>query len=114
MSRSEVIEKCLEHTKSIRNIIGYVYKYEQEGIYPECLIEWEEDTWHTEAVFIFREEARNHGKRRPYAWGEEGEGWRIYGVPILGRAVNLLQEAGVDQELIDKNLKDLKWENLPE
>jgi hypothetical protein len=105
LSRSEIIEGCLNHTKSIREIIDYVKEYEDEGIYPDCLAELEKDIWYTEAVFLFREEARNHGKQRPYEWGKEGEGWRIYGVPIMGAAAQLLSEAGVNQELIDKNLQ---------
>lgn len=38
-----------------------------------CVIE----SWRTENVFLTKEEAMNHGKSRPYAWGEYEEGWRI-------------------------------------
>lgn len=46
--------------------------------------------WVTEAIYLTREEAREHGKARPYAWGEQNEGWRIYGVPAKGIMVELL------------------------
>jgi hypothetical protein len=112
MSRSDIIEGMLNHTKSISEIKRAVREYQEEGIYPPFLVEYAEDTWYTEAVYLFREEARNHGKRRPYAWGKEDEGWRIYGVPILGEAVTLLQQSGVNQDLIDTKLEALKWDNL--
>jgi hypothetical protein len=105
MDRRDVIEGCLNHTKSIRAVIEYVNEYEKEGIYPECLVQLEEDTWHTEAVFLLREEARAYGQSRPYAWGKENDGWQIYGVPLRGISVSLLAGAGVNQEFIDSNLK---------
>ena len=46
--------------------------------------------WDTEAVFATREEARAHGERRPYAWGTEGKGWRVYCVPCEGQLAALL------------------------
>jgi len=46
--------------------------------------------WHTEKVFLTREEANDYGKSRPYAWGEKGKGWRIYGVQCDGMMVELL------------------------
>ncbi len=52
----------------------------------ECFVK----VWETEAVFLTREEARDHGKARPYAWGEENKGWDIYGVPAKGLMVDLL------------------------
>jgi len=52
----------------------------------ECGLEY----WRTEAVFLTREEAREHGKARPYAWGEENKGWRIWGVQAHGIMVELL------------------------
>lgn len=52
----------------------------------ECYIK----VWKTEAVYLTREEARNHGEARPYAWGKENEDWRIYGVPAKGIMVDLL------------------------
>jgi hypothetical protein len=53
------------------------------------------ESWRTEAVFLTKDEAMNHGKSRPYAWGDYEVGWRIWGVPchglmaeILGKHVN--------------------------
>lgn len=46
--------------------------------------------WRTENVFLTREEAKTHGRSRPYAWGEENKGWRVYGVMALGLMVELL------------------------
>jgi hypothetical protein len=37
-----------------------------------------------------RAEGREYGKARPYAWGEENEGWRIYGVPCDGMMTEIL------------------------
>jgi len=108
MDRREVIEGCLNHTKSIREIIDYVKDFEDEGRYPKCLLEFEDDTWYTEAVFLLREEARAYGQSRPYAWGKENDGWQISGVPCQGIAVSLLAKAGVTQEYIDSNLKGKK------
>lgn len=46
--------------------------------------------WETEAIYLTREEANNHGEARPYAWGKRGKGWRIHGVPCYGIMVKLL------------------------
>jgi hypothetical protein len=46
--------------------------------------------WETDAVFATREEARKHGERRPYAWGHEGIGWRVYCVCAEGALAQLL------------------------
>lgn len=105
LDREDLIQRCLEHTKSIREIIDYVKEYENEGTYPECLIQYKDDTWYTEGVFLLREEARKHGQSRPYAWGKENEGWRIYGVPLHGIALEYLSSCGVNQDYIDENLK---------
>ena len=52
----------------------------------ECFHEY----WMTENVFLTREEAKVHGRARPYAWGEENEGWRIYGVMCIGLMAEFL------------------------
>lgn len=101
MNRDDVIRELLKHTKSIREIIESVRAMEDDGEYPECLVKYRKDTWHTEGVFLLREEARTHGKSREYDWGEENVGWRIYGVPLYGRALELLASCGIDQEFID-------------
>lgn len=101
LSRRDVIEGCLRHTKSIREIIDAVKMLEVEGVYPEPLVELEEDCWYTEAVFLLREEARRYGQSRPYAWGKEKEGWQIFGVPLRGSGVGQLAASGVNQEYID-------------
>jgi len=46
--------------------------------------------WLTERIFLVRDEARAHGEARPYAWGKENEGWRIYGMPCDGLMAELL------------------------
>ena len=46
--------------------------------------------WETERVFLTREEANAHGEARPYAWGNKGEGWRIYGVMCEGLMAEIL------------------------
>ena len=48
------------------------------------------ESWRTENVFLTREEALDHGKARPYAWGEYKEGWRIWGVMCIGLMAELL------------------------
>jgi hypothetical protein len=108
IDRRELIERMLSQTKSQERIKEAVREYEREGYYPYELLEFDDDTWYTEAVLLHREEARRLGKSRPYAWGEEGDGWRIYGVPLKGRAVELLHSAGVNQEVIDKHIKENK------
>jgi hypothetical protein len=50
--------------------------------------------WRTEKVFAGRVEARNFGKARPYEWGEENVGWRIYCVCANGLLAKLLLQAG--------------------
>lgn len=47
-------------------------------------------SWRTENVFLTKEEALNHGKSRPYAWGEKNKGWRIYGVMCIGLMAEIL------------------------
>ncbi len=59
---------------------------EVEDVECDCGFEY----WETEAIHLTREECRSHGEARPYAWGEENEGWRIYGVPAKGIMVELL------------------------
>jgi len=44
----------------------------------------------TERVFLTQEEAKEYGKARPYAWGKENEGWKIYGVPCDGLMAEIL------------------------
>ena len=51
-------------------------------------------TWETQKVFAHREEARIYGGARPYAWGDEGEGWRVYCVSAEGDLRGLLLQAG--------------------
>lgn len=46
--------------------------------------------WETEKVFLTREEANGYGESRPYAWGEKGKGWDIYGVPCAGIMAEIL------------------------
>jgi hypothetical protein len=63
----------------------------------------EVDTWRTSRVFLLVEEALRYGRSRPYAWGQENDGWRVYGVPCAGVMPKMLFSAGVDQDLIDTN-----------
>lgn len=67
---------------------GAFNQEEGESTGQECTCGFE--YWETENVFLTREEAREHGKARPYAWGEENKGWRIYGVMCIGLMVELL------------------------
>lgn len=52
----------------------------------ECYVE----VWETERVFLTRKEADEWGQSRPYAWGEKGQGWDIYGVPCDGMMVEFI------------------------
>jgi len=66
-------------------------EYDEEGELKEgeecrCFVEF----WRTEAVFLTRQEAKSHGRSRPYAWGEENKGWRIYGVQCIGLMAEIL------------------------
>lgn len=57
-----------------------------EGKICDCGFEY----WQTEVIYLTEEEARKHGEARPYAWGKEREGWRVYGVAAKGIMVELL------------------------
>ena len=57
--------------------------------------------WKTEAIYLLREEARNHGLVRPYEYGKEKEDWRIYGVPLYGIAPGMLAKEGVNREQVE-------------
>lgn len=61
--------------------------------------------WRTERVFLTREEARIWGKARPYVWGEENEGWRIYGVPCDGVMANILGKFHKNEYYIKRDVK---------
>ena len=67
-------------------------EYDEEGDLKEgsqectCAVEY----WRTERVFLTRGEANTYGESRPYAWGEKGKGWRIYGVMCMGLMAELL------------------------
>jgi len=78
----------------------------------ECFFEY----WRTEGVFLTKEEAREHGEARPYAWGKENEGWRIYGVQAHGIMVELLGQHNKEfedkVEYITEYAKDNKEELL--
>jgi len=50
--------------------------------------------WRTEKVFAHRKEARSFGQGRPYAWGDENVGWRVYCVCANGALAKLLLQAG--------------------
>lgn len=50
--------------------------------------------WMTMKVFAHREEARQYGLARPYHWGQEGVGWRVYCVCAVGELARLLLAAG--------------------
>ena len=67
-----------------------------EGKQCSCRFEY----WETENVFLTREEANEHGEARPYAWGNKGEGWRIYGVQCIGLMAELLGKSSEISELI--------------
>jgi hypothetical protein len=54
--------------------------------------------WHTEMVFLTREEAMRHGEARPYAWGDYKKGWRIWGVPCEGLMAEILGAHNVEFE----------------
>lgn len=58
----------------------------KEGSECKCAVE----SWRTENVFLTSEEAMNHGKARPYAWGKYKEGWRIWGVMCIGLMAEIL------------------------
>jgi hypothetical protein len=49
-----------------------------------------EAIWETQSVHATREQARAHGNRRTYDWGEEGQGWRTYAVCAEGQLAALL------------------------
>jgi hypothetical protein len=49
-----------------------------------------DNEWHTENVFLTREEAKYHGNSRPYAYGNYLCGWRVYGVRCMGLIAELL------------------------
>lgn len=45
--------------------------------------------WQTEAVFLTREEGEAYGRGREYRW----DGWRVYGVPMMGDLPQLIKKA---------------------
>ena len=46
------------------------------------------ESWHTEGVYLTREEATAYGKRRDYNFAD---GWRVYGVCAEGELVELIK-----------------------
>jgi hypothetical protein len=69
-------------------ICGAEYNDEGEEVNKDC--ECANEVWYTECVFLTRKEATAWGERRPYEWGEQNKGWRIYGVPCYGLMAELL------------------------
>lgn len=88
-------QPCYWSDASTRNCV-WLFQVEDYNSSDET--EQRERYWRTERVFLTREEARSHGKARPYEWGEENDGWRIYGVPCEGLIAEILQ----------KNVKDFE------
>lgn len=50
----------------------------------------DKEHWRTEGVFLTKNEAKEHGNSRTYAWGKYNHGWRVYGVPCRGLMAELL------------------------
>ena len=65
----------------------------------------DEACWCTVMVSLLRHEVFNIAKRREYHYGKEGRDWRIYGVPLVGVAVEKLANQGVTQDYIDGQVK---------
>ena len=67
------------------------------------------DFWRTENVFLTRKEAEAWGESRPYEWGKQNEGWRVYGVPCCGKMAEILgrhaEEFEKEVEYITKNVE---------
>lgn len=73
--------------------------YDEEGDLLEGKTQEDKDNcrcyikvWHTEAVFLTQQEAEAWGNSRPYVWGKQNKGWRIYGVPCWGLMPELLSK----------------------
>jgi hypothetical protein len=64
--------------------------------------------WDTHHVFFSREEARQFGLRRPYHWGEEGVGWRVYCVCAEGELAEILVNHEKDQRILGNTKKALQ------
>lgn len=71
--------------------------YDEDGELKDGLTEKDEARcdcysreWLTQVVFLTQEEAIAWGESRPYAWGKQDEGWRIWGVPCCGKMAELL------------------------
>ena len=65
--------------------------------------------WHTSRVFLTRKEAREYGEARPYEWGQENSGWRIYGVPCNGMMAKIL---GQHYKEFEKEVDSIYSENI--
>lgn len=64
--------------------------------------------WYTQNVFFSREEAVRHGERRPYAWGLEGEGWRVFCVCAEGELAKILVNHERDARILNNTNKALE------
>ena len=79
-------QPCYWSDASTRNCVWLFQIRESE------LSDESQDFWGTERVFLLREEAREYGKARPYEWGEENKGWRIYGIPCAGLITDIIRK----------------------
>lgn len=50
------------------------------------------ETWHTEGVWLSREEAESFGRTKSYNYSD---GWRVYGVPANGLLATLIRDDAV-------------------
>lgn len=58
-----------------------------------------QDFFRTECIFATKQEAKDWGNSRTYEWGEEGKGWRVFGVPVYGIMAKCLSESKEFMEL---------------
>ena len=54
--------------------------------------DYEVNYWDTERVYFTREEAEAYAESRPYHYGKNGDGWRVYCTNSEGQLAELLKQ----------------------
>lgn len=56
--------------------------------------------WETQSVWYSREEARQHGQSRPYAYRTEGKSWQVYCVCCEGELAGILDQHSDSRDML--------------
>lgn len=81
-------ETCPEH-------ITYREAFDQRLTQGDWDVPCVEEVWHTEGVWLDRDEAERFGKSKQYNYPD---GWRVYGVPAYGELAGILRGDAAEAE----------------